>query len=230
MSRDASREPIFPSVPVVAVVAVAVAVAVAALPSAILILSLFSGGSSGGANSGSGALCLPCTWYLLPSMYIYIYSLSLSLSGRAPWPKTQWLVPAYRSISKHRLLCPRECVSLSPIRQILRRTIHRTNIWPDTLQQECKTQVQLTPSTSASASASANANANANRNRFRFRSRFCARSQNTQPGSMMTSFRFDAQRGSKGILKDEKIKHKQKHTNTHRRMSSDGSVVNRNKR
>ncbi len=170
-----------------------------------------------------------CALYLVPSpQYVYIYI--LSLSGRAPWPKTQWLVPAYRSISKHRLLCPRECVSLSPIRQILRRTIHRTNIWPDTLQQECKTQVQLTPSTSASASASANANANANRNRFRFRSRFCARSQNTQPGSMMTSFRFDAQRGSKGILKDEKIKHKQKHTNTHRRMSSDGSVVNRNKR
>lgn len=80
VSRDASREPIFPSVPVVAVVAVAVAVAVAALPSAILILSLFSGGgSSGGANSGGGgALCVPCTWYLLPSMYIYIYTLSLS--------------------------------------------------------------------------------------------------------------------------------------------------------
>lgn len=84
VSRDASREPIFPSVPVVAVVAVAVAVAVAALPSAILILSLFSGGgSSGGANSGGGgALCVPCTWYLLPSMYIYIYTLSLSLGSR----------------------------------------------------------------------------------------------------------------------------------------------------
>lgn len=161
---------------------------------------------------------VPCV-YLVPGTFspvcIYIYILSLSLSGRAPWPKTQWLVPSYGSISKHRLLCPRECVSLSPIRQILQRTTHRTNIWPDTLQQECKTQV----STSASTSASANANAHASRNRFR--SRFCARSQNTQPGSMMTSFRIDAQRGSKGILKDEKIKHKQKHTNTRRRMSSD---------
>ncbi len=75
VSRDSSREPIFPSVPGVAVlVAVAVAVAVAALPSAILILSLFSGGSSGGALSVSCVRPVPGTF---SPVCIYIYTLSL---------------------------------------------------------------------------------------------------------------------------------------------------------